>query len=76
MVTDTQFHVDLEVEVPFLGFSVMWYIAHVMDCDFFQGIGNAPEPLLVRAGFVGAHVVTFFTLLLEALHITGLAGIF
>lgn len=59
MVTDTQFHVNLEMEAPFLGFAVTQHTAQVIDCDFFQGIGNVPEPRLVRAGFVGAHVVTF-----------------
>lgn len=59
MVTDIHFCVHLEVEAPFLGFTVVWHIPHVTGCDFFQGTGNVPEPLPVRAGFVGAHVATF-----------------
>ena len=59
MTTDVHFHVDLEVEAPFLAFAVTWHIPHVTGCDVFQGTGNVPEPLPVRAGFVGARVAAF-----------------
>lgn len=59
MATDVCFHVNLEVVTPFLGFTVTWHAPHVMGCDFFQGSGNVPEPLPVRAAFFGAHVATF-----------------
>lgn len=54
-MTDTRFHVSLEVEAPFLGVAVTRHVPHMLGCDFLQGIGDVPGRLPVGAGF-GVHV--------------------